>query len=128
MKIAAVFARVILAIIYFLYGLNFFVHFIPTNLPGGKAGDFEGGLIHSGFFFQYMKGMQIAGSLLLLANRLMPLVLVVLFPISLNIFLFHLFLLTKGLATAVVLFAANCFLLYAYRRYYQTMLQAVTPL
>ena len=66
MKLASVIARALMALIYLIYGLNFFLHFFHASLPTGKAGDFEGGLIRSGYFFEYMKGMQIASSLFFL--------------------------------------------------------------
>jgi putative oxidoreductase len=122
MKAIIVIARIVMAFVYLIYGLNFFLHFYPASLPPGKAGDLEGGLIRSDYFFQYMKSIQIAGSLLLFTNQYIPLSLVILFPISLNIFLFHIFLLSKGLGVAILLLTANTFLLFAYRKYYQSVL------
>lgn len=122
MKLAFTIVRVVMALIYLVYGLNFFIHFFPGSLPVGRAGDFEGGLIHSGYFFEYMKAMQIAAGILLFANRYVAFVLVIMFPISLNIFLFHAFLLSKGLVVAIILVLANSILLYAYRKYYLALL------
>ena len=122
MKLIVAAARLLMALIYLLYGLNFFLHFFHASLPPGKAGDFEGGLIRSGYFFEYMKGMQIAAGLFLFTNRYVPLVLVIMFPVSMNIFLFHTFLLTRGIVVAIILLLANTFLLYAYRKYYLTIL------
>ena len=118
MKTASAIARWFMALIYLIYGLNYFFHFFHGNLPAGRAGDFEGGLIRSGYFFEYMKGMQILAALLLFSNRYVPVVLVIIFPVSMNIFLFHTFLLASGLVVATLLILANTFLLYAYRKYY----------
>ena len=118
MKAVSFIARALMAFIYLLYGLNFFFHFYHAVLPTGKAGDFEGGLIRSGYFFEYMKGMQIAAGRMLFTNRYVPFILVVMFPISTNIFLFHIFLLAKGIVVATILILANTILLYAYRKYY----------
>ena len=118
MKAVSFIARALMAFIYLLYGLNFFFHFYHAVLPAGKAGDFEGGLIRSGYFFEYMKGMQIVAGLTLFTNRYVPFILVVMFPISMNIFLFHIFLLTRGIVVATILILANTFLLYVYRKYY----------
>jgi hypothetical protein len=122
MKLIVVAARLFMALIYLLYGLNFFLRFFHASLPTGKAGDFEGGLIRSGYFFEYMKGMQIAAGLFLFTNRYVPLILVIMFPVSMNIFFFHIFLLTRGIVVAIILLLANTFLLYAYRKYYLTIL------
>ena len=125
MKLALVIARVLMALIYLLYGLNFFLHFFHAALPPGRAGDFEGGLIRSGYFFEYMKSMQIAAGILLFANRYVLLITVIMFPISINIFLFHAFLLTRGIVVAALLLSANGFLLYAFRKYYMALLTPV---
>jgi hypothetical protein len=125
MKAVSVIAKTVMSFIYLLYGLNYFFHFFHAILPPGKAGDFEGGLIRSGYFFEYMKGMQIAAGIFLFTNRYVPLILVVMFPVSMNIFLFHIFLLAKGIVVATVLITANTFLLYAYRKYYLRLLVPV---
>jgi putative oxidoreductase len=72
-----------------------------------------------------MKGMQIAASLFLFTNRYVPLILVIMFPVSMNIFLFHIFLLSRGIVVATILILANTFLLYAYRKYYIGLLTPV---
>ena len=128
MKLAFTIARVLMALIYLVYGFNFFIHFFHAGLPAGKAGDFEGGLIRSGYFFEYMKAMQIAAAILLFGNRYVPLILVIMFPISLNIFLFHIFLLHTGLVVAIILLLANTILLYAYRNYYVALLTPIIKL
>jgi len=122
MKKAIIVARIVLAIIYLVYGTNYFLHFFPSSLPPGKAGDFMGGLKRSGYFFEYMKAMQIIGAILMFIDRWTVLTTIVLLPISLNIFLFHAFLQLNGLGTAVILLAANLFLVYSYRRNYWGLL------
>jgi len=124
MKKAIIVARIVLAIIYLVYGTNYFLHFFPSSLPPGKAGDFMGGLKRSGYFFEYMKAMQIIGAILMFIDRWTVLTTIVLLPISLNIFLFHAFLQLNGLGTAVILLATNLFLVYSYRRNYWGLLTA----
>jgi uncharacterized membrane protein YphA (DoxX/SURF4 family) len=89
-NIAATIARILLGLIFFIFGLNFFFHFIPAGpMPEGKAAAFVGGLFQSGYLFPFLKVVEVTSGILLLANRYVPLVLVVLMPISINIFLFH---------------------------------------
>jgi putative oxidoreductase len=59
----------------------------PAMTPTAQA--FSDGLYNSGYFFQYMKVIEIVAGLFLLINRYTALFVLVLFPISLNIFLFH---------------------------------------
>src|SRR5262245_6897618 len=89
-QIRVIIARVILGLIYFVFGLNFFLHFIPAvALPEGRAASFLGGLFQSGYIFPLIKVIEVAAGILLLAGWFVPLVLVVLMPISINILLFH---------------------------------------
>jgi putative oxidoreductase len=86
-------ARVMLGLIFFVFGLNGFFNFIPmpTDIPENLM-TFMGGLISSGYFFPLLKGTEVVCGALLLAGAFVPLALVVLAPIILNIFLTHAFL------------------------------------
>jgi len=51
MKIAALIARYLLGLVFFVFGLNGFLHFIPAQpLPPGPAGQFAGALLASHYF------------------------------------------------------------------------------
>ena len=43
MKIITVIARFFLGLIFLVFGLNGFLHFIPSSPPSGTAGQFENG-------------------------------------------------------------------------------------
>lgn len=95
-------ARVFLGLIYFIFGLNFFLNFIPVPPPPeGAAGAFMGGLFGSGYFFQVLKVVEVLGGLALLTGFFAPLALVVLAPVTVHIFLYHT-ILTPGLENAVM--------------------------
>jgi uncharacterized membrane protein YphA (DoxX/SURF4 family) len=47
MKIATLIARILLGLIFLVFGLNQFLHFIPVILPSGLAGQFLNVLIQS---------------------------------------------------------------------------------
>ena len=40
MKITALIARILLGVIFLVFGLNGFLHFIPAPMPPGLAGQF----------------------------------------------------------------------------------------
>jgi len=125
MKIAVLIARILLGLIYFVFGLNFFLHFIPMPAPTkDAAGAFEGGLFGAGYFFPFMKVVEIVSGLFLLLNRYTPLFILVVFPITLNIFLFHAVLAPSGLTTAAPMLIFNLFLAFAYRKYYTSIFVA----
>jgi putative oxidoreductase len=102
MKIAALIARILLGLIFFVFGLNGFLHFIPTGpMPTGTAGQFIGALFQSHYVY-FVSALQVAGGALLLVNRYVPLGLVLLGPVIVNILLFHLLMDRKGLPLAIV--------------------------
>ncbi|MDB5122955.1 MAG: DoxX family rane protein [Mucilaginibacter sp.] len=119
MKIAVIIIRSLLGLIFLVFGLNFFFHFMPmTAQPTGKAGAFSGGLFGAGYFFPYMKVIETAGGLFLLINRYTTFFLLLLFPITVNIFLFHAFLAPSGLPLGALMLLMHLFLGIAYRKYY----------
>jgi putative oxidoreductase len=128
MKIAVLIARILLGLIFVVFGLNFFFHFITMAQPpmSAPATAFSGGLFGSGYFFQYMKVIEIASGLFLLINRYTALFVVVLFPISLNVFLFHAILVPSGIPLGTIVLLLNLFLAFAYRKYYSSLFMA-TP-
>jgi putative oxidoreductase len=130
MKIAVLIARSLLGLVFLIFGLNFFLHFMPMKTPpmSVQANAFQGGLFGSGYFFQFMKVIEIISGFFLLINRFTALYLLVLFPISLNIFLFHLFLAPAGLPMAIPIIVLHLFLGYAYFKYYVSIFSFKTPL
>lgn len=61
------------------------------------------------------KGVELIGALLLLVGKYVPFALVILAPILINIFLFHLFLSRRGLWLAALLIVLEVILSWAYR-------------
>ena len=102
MKIIAVIARFLLGLIFLVFGLNGFLHFIPASPPpSGTAGQFVGALFISNYLVVVFL-LQIIPAVLLLINRYVPLALTLLAPIIVNILLFHILMAPSGLALAIV--------------------------
>ena len=115
MRIAALIARILLGLIFVVFGLNGFLNFIPMGpMPTGLAGQFIGALVLSHYFW-VVAALQIAGGVLLLVNRYVPLGLVLLGPVIVNILLYHVFLNPAGLALAVVVAVLWFIVFYAHR-------------
>jgi hypothetical protein len=87
----------------------------------GAAADLKAGLIGTGYIYPMMKTIQIVGGISLIIDRYAPFSAVVLFPISLNVLLFHTILVPSGWLMGVFLMGPNLFLGYAYRNYYKGM-------
>src|SRR3982751_6466218 len=122
MKIATTISRCLIGFIYLVFGLDYFFHFIPYQ-PNhtGRVSAFKSGLLGVGYFYPMLKSIQIIGGISMLVNRYAPFSAVVLFPISLNVFLYHTILVPSGWLMGVLLIVPNLFLGYAYRKYYHSM-------
>ena len=101
MKIVSLIARILLGLIFLVFGLNGFLHFIPMPPPTGVAGQFFGAIFASRYWVVVF-GVQTFGGLLLLANRFVPFALVLLGPVIVNIFFFHALMAPAGLPLAIV--------------------------
>jgi putative oxidoreductase len=101
MKITVVIARFLLGLIFLTFGLNGFLHFIPSSPPSGTAGQFIGALFVSHYLVVVFL-LQIVGAILLLINRYVPLALTLLAPIIVNILLVHTLMAPSGLPLALL--------------------------
>jgi uncharacterized membrane protein YphA (DoxX/SURF4 family) len=100
MKIASTIARYLAGFIFFVFGLNGFLHFIPLPPPTGVAAQFMGALYVSHFLWVIF-GFQLVAGLLLLINRYVPLAVAFLAPILVNILTFHITMAPAGLPLAI---------------------------
>jgi len=95
MKIAALVARILLGLVFVVFGLNAFLQFMHGTLPPGPAAQFSDIMMQSHYSYA-VAVFQIAGGALLLIGRYIPLGLVLLGPVIVNILFFHLFLFHPG--------------------------------
>ncbi len=82
-------ARILLGLLFVVFGLNGFLAFIPNppSIPQA-AMTFFGAMVQSHFSY-YVFGVQLICGLLLLANRFVPLAVVALAAVIANIIAFH---------------------------------------
>src|SRR5947208_11315008 len=103
MRYAIIISRVLLGLVFVVFGSNAFLHFIPVPPMQGNAGAFIGALMNSGYM-QAIALFQILGGLcLLIGSRFVPLGLMLLGPIVVNIVLYHIFLDRSGMPIALVI-------------------------
>ena len=115
MKIATLIARILLGLLFLVFGLNGFLHFIPMAPPAGLAGQYMGALFLSHYVVAVFL-LQTIGGALLLANRFVPLALVLLGPVLVNILLFHALMAPEGMPVALFATVLWAILFYAVRR------------
>jgi uncharacterized membrane protein YphA (DoxX/SURF4 family) len=117
-------ARTLLGLVFAVFGLNFFLHFIPQPPMPPAAGAFAGAMFATGYIFILLKVVEVASGLLLLVGRFVPLALALLAPIVVNIVFFHAFLAPAGIVVPLVVLALEVYLAWAYRGVYRPMLAA----
>src|SRR5881409_4424302 len=89
MKIATIIARILLGLMFVVFGLNFFLNFIPAPPPSpGLAADYF--KVFAASRYMYVVGaLQLLSGLLLLIGRFVPLALTILAAMIFNILVFH---------------------------------------
>jgi len=124
MKIATIIIRILFGLLMAFSGAVVLFNLVDQpELPAGPLKTFNEGLTASGYLLQLIKITELVGGLALVAGFFVPLATVVLFPISLNIFLCHLFIAPDGLLVGVLVLLANLFLAFAHRKNYEPILQ-----
>ncbi len=113
MKIVTIIARILLGLIFLVFGCNGFLHFIHPPPPANPlAVQYFTALAATGYL-SVVFAFQILGGLLVLIG-FVPLGLVILCPIIVNIVLFHGCMAPEGLPLALVCALLALFLIWRY--------------
>jgi putative oxidoreductase len=101
MKIAALISRILLGLMFLVFGLNGILHFIPTPpMPPSLMKDFAT-VLEASHFTVVISAIEVVCAILFLVNRFVPLALTLLGPILVNILLFHIFLAPASIGPGV---------------------------
>ncbi len=123
MKILIIIARVLLGLIFVVFGSNAFLHFLPMPpLPEGVAGLYLKAFFESGYVY-VIGGMQLIAGLLLLVGRFVPLGLTILAAMIFNIWAFHSLMAPEGFPPALAVTVLELFLLWQYRNAFAPLLK-----
>ena len=110
-------ARGLLGAIFFVFGLDWFLHFMPhpnTPIPTGAMA-LAGALMGSGYMFPLIKGTEVVVGALLLSNRFVPLAITLIAPVIVNIVAFHVFLAPSGCGMAGLVLGLELYLAWVHR-------------
>lgn len=123
MKIVTLIARVLLGLVFVVFGFDKFVAFIPPGpLPAGPAGEFTKLLMDTHYI--YLVGFfEFSGGLLVLVNRYVPLGLALLAPVMVNILAFNALMMPMGLPIIVVVWVLWLLVAYQNRASFAGLLQ-----
>jgi hypothetical protein len=113
--------RILLGLIFFVFGLNNILHFMPLPLPTGDALTWFGIMAGHGWM-TFVGVIMTIGGLLLLVGRFVPLALTLIAPIVVNILLYHALLWPHGFVPAAIVSVLEVILLIAYWRSFAPLL------
>ena len=120
MKIVTIIVRILLGVVFFVFGLNGFVGFIPMPPLTGTAGAFIGALFSSHYLY-LVSGVELIAGILLLVNRFVPLALAMLAPMLANILAYHVTMQMEGVGLAVITTLLWAFLAWRYRGHFTAL-------
>jgi putative oxidoreductase len=122
MKIAVIVVRIIMGLLFLVSVIGFFFKLMPQPKLGEGAMLFVTGMMATGYLMPVVKGIELLCAIAFLTGRFVPLATVVIFPITINIVLFHSVLAPDSLIVPAVLLLGNLFLAYVYRKNYEMVL------
>lgn len=124
MKIAVLIIRVLLGLLFAFASITFLFKLVPQPELSGAQKVFMDGMNASVYMMTTVKLIELICAIAFITGFFVPLATVVIFPISLNILLFHVFVTTEGLPVAIFVIAANLVLAWTYRDKYKHFLTA----
>jgi uncharacterized membrane protein YphA (DoxX/SURF4 family) len=99
-KYLSVASQVLLGVIFTVFGLNGFLHFLPMQMPSGDAGAFA--VLLAKHLAPLVFSVQLLAGVLLLVGRYVPLAVALLAPILVNILAYHVTMSPDTIAPAIV--------------------------
>lgn len=114
MKLVVFGARLIMGLVFLIFGLNKIVTFIHAPMPTGDAGALTG-LMYVHHWLAFYGFIEAASGVMLLLGRYVPLALTLLAGVGVNILLFHITLEPGAIALPLFLALLELILVYAYR-------------
>jgi uncharacterized membrane protein YphA (DoxX/SURF4 family) len=121
MKIAVIIVRILLGLLLLFSSVVVLFKLVPQPEAQGAIKTFNEGLAASIYLMPLIKVTELICAIAFLSGWFVPLAAVVLFPITVNIVLFHAFLAPEGLPVVILVLLANLFLAYAYRKHYVSL-------
>jgi putative oxidoreductase len=124
MKKFVLVVRILLSLLLLVSFVGYVFQLFPEPDFEGNARLFHIGMEATGYVFLVVKCVELVCALSFLTGRYVALAAVVLTPLSINIFLFHLLLVPEGMPVGILMLLATGILLYAHRNRYQLLLTA----
>jgi uncharacterized membrane protein YphA (DoxX/SURF4 family) len=125
-RIVTAIVRILLGLMFLIFGLNGFLNFIPTpkDIPP-QIMNVMSALMAAGYM-KVVSGAEVLIALMLLTNRFVPLALALLAPIIVGIITFHIAMQPATIGPGIVVAVMELYLAWAYRAAFRPMLRAKT--
>ncbi len=123
MKIAMVIVRTLMGLLFLFASIVVLFNLVQPPPMTGVPKTFNDGLLSVGYFFPVLKVTELLCGLAFVSGYFVPLATIVIAPIIIHIFLYHLLIDTSGLPVAIFLVLANAFVAYYYRSAYAPLLR-----
>ncbi len=123
MKHLPMLARVLLGLIFAVFGVVGLFELGPQPEMGEEAGAFIGAMMDTGYLWPVIKVTEIVCGVLLILGIFVPLALVGLAPVVLNILLFHIFLAPEGVAIGIAAVVLGLYVAHRHRDSFSAVLQ-----
>jgi hypothetical protein len=128
MKIASIIARCLLALVFIVFGLNGFLHFLPQKAPTSELARQYVTVMFTSGYLKFVFGLQLIAGALLLFRRTVPLALVIAAPLIVNILLFHALMNPGGIVPGLVVTALWFVIFWQFRAAFDGILFGETRL
>ena len=105
MKILATISRYLLALIFLVFGMNGFLHFIPQPPPSSELAQQYFTVMFTSHYLVFVFALQLIAGVMFLFRRTVPLALTIAGPLIVNILLFHALMDPSGIVPGLVVTA-----------------------
>jgi putative oxidoreductase len=123
MKVVAIIARILLGLMFFVFGLNPFLKFLPMPPLEGVWGQFLGALIVSHYVW-LVGAVQVISGVLFLIGRYVPLAIALSGPVIVSIIAYHVTMQHSGAQPAVLATICWAILFWRYRASFTPLWEA----
>ena len=113
-----------MGLLFLFAAISYLFDLMPQPEMTGSVKLFMDGLLATGYFMTLMKVTELLCGIAFVSGFFVPLAAVVIAPIIVNIFFFHVFVDTSGLPVAIFLVVANCVVAYHHRETFKHILSA----
>jgi putative oxidoreductase len=114
----------LLAIVYLVFGLNYFLNFIPTPPQTPSNATTFAGLLYTTGYLAFVKVLEVVFAILLFVPKTRALGLLLIAPITVNILLFEVFMLQQA-GLGILLVVLNAIAIFQHKEKYMNIVKPI---